>query len=77
MTKKKTTTKKPNKLSMRPFKKYVTCIVAFFNPFNYLPHFVNFPNVIHQTSIRNYRSFSLASYIKGGKKSHLQTQLNF
>ena len=68
---------KTNKLSMRPFKKYVTCITVFFNPFIYLPYFVNFPSVIHQTSVRNYRSFSLASYIKGGKKSHLQTELNF
>ena len=27
---------------MGPFKKYVTCIVAFFIPFNYLSYFVNF-----------------------------------
>ena len=39
MTKKKQNTKK---LSMGPFKKYVTCIMALFTPFNYLSHSVNF-----------------------------------
>ena len=27
---------------MGPFKKYVTCITAFFTSFNYLSHFFNF-----------------------------------
>ena len=27
---------------MGPFKKYVTCIMGFFTPFNYFSHFVNF-----------------------------------
>ena len=27
---------------MGPFKKYVTCIMAFFTPFNYLSRFVDF-----------------------------------
>ena len=31
-----------DKKNMGPFKKYVTCIMAFFTPFNHLPHFVNF-----------------------------------
>ena len=33
---------KTNKLSMGPFKKYVSCIMAFFTSFNYFLHFVNF-----------------------------------
>ena len=30
------------KKNMRLLKKHVTCIMAFFTPFNYLSHFVNF-----------------------------------
>ena len=61
MTKKKK--QKTNKLIMGPLK--------------------HFPCIIHQTSIKNWRirkkerNFSLSRYIKGGKKSHLQMQLNF
>ena len=47
------------KISMGSFKKYVTCIMAFLNPFNYLSHFVNFTSTLSlcysPTSIRNYR----------------------
>ena len=40
---------------MGSLKKYVTCIIALFNPFSYLSHFVNFSCGIHQTTIRNYK----------------------
>ena len=33
---------------MGPFKKYVTCIMQFFTPFNYLSHFVNFNSTLPQ-----------------------------
>ena len=34
--------KKRKKKKMGPFKKYVTCTMPIFIPFNYLSHFVNF-----------------------------------
>ena len=77
---------------MRPFKKYVTCIMAFFTPFNYLSRFVdftltlplcyslNFTKKLYNERKENffvYGCFSLSRYIKGGKKSHTETQLSF
>ena len=72
-------------------KKYVTSMMSFFTPFNYLLHFVNFtltlPLCYSQTSLRYcrmrknkffvYDCFSLSRYIREGKKSHLETRRIF
>ena len=80
------------KLNMGPFKKYVTCTMAFFTPCDYLPHILNFTltrplcyslNVTKKLQSERkedvfvYGCFSLSRYIRGGKKSQLETQLNF
>ena len=77
---------------MVSFKKYVTCIMQFFTSFNYLPHFVNFTLTLSWCYLLNftkklqnerkedffvYGCFSLSRYIKGGKKSYPEAQLNF
>ena len=77
---------------MEPFKNYVTCIVAFFTPFYYLPHFLNFTLTLTPSYSLNftkklqnerkedlfvYGCFILSHYIKGVKETHLETQLNF
>ena len=75
---------KNNKLNMVLFNKYVTCIMAFFTPFNYFPHFVSFTPTLplcysHKTLRKNYRMkekkiffvydcFSLSRFIEGVKK---------
>ena len=66
-------------------KKYVTCIMTFFTPFNSVilcqfcfntfPVFFIKPE--EETIQWEKRSFTLSRYIKGGKKSHFGTQLNF
>ena len=83
---------KNNKLNMGPSKKYVTCIYGIFHPFQ-LCHFLNFtptPPLCYSLNftkkLQNERKedffcvycyFSISRYIKGGEKSHLETQLNF
>ena len=51
---KKQTNKKQKKLSTGPFKRYVTCIMAFFNLFNYLPRFVNFTLTLSLCYLPNF-----------------------
>ena len=77
---------------MGPFKKYVTCIMTFLTPLNYLSYFVNFTLTLplcyslnftkklqHERKEDFFRIWLLQQkrHIKGGKKSHLETQLNF
>ena len=67
---------------MGAFKKYVTCIMAFLTPFNYLPHFVNFTLTLPLCCSLNFTKnriwlLHLIMYIKGCKKSLFETQLNF
>ena len=91
MTKKQTNKQTKNKLNMGLFKKYVIRIISFFIPFNYLSHFIDFTLTLPMCYLLNFTKklqnerkfgfvfgcFSLSYYIKGGKKSQLETQLNF
>ena len=45
---------KTNKLSIEPLKKYVTYMMAFFNPFSYLSHFVNFTLILSLFNSPNF-----------------------
>ena len=76
---------------MGPFKQQVTCIIAFFIPFNFL-HFVNCTlqlplcySLNFSKKLQNdrkedfciYGCLSVLCYIKRGRKFDLQTQPNF
>ena len=73
-----------------PFKKYVTCIMAFFIPLTCVTlfQFYSITSVVFSLKTTNYGMreekifciygcFSVSCYIKGGRKLCLQTQTQF
>ena len=75
---------KKNSLTMRPFKKYVTCIKAFYIPSTYITlcqfYSITSPMLLTKNKLWNERKEDFfvcmaasgyhVRYIKGGRKSH-------